>query len=49
MRRCQEKAVSTERRQIAGHIKGTVVVTIVQVTLTVLLNGLVAAVLAWVR
>jgi hypothetical protein len=49
MRRCQKKAVSTERRQLVGQIKGTVVVTVVQVTLTVVLNGLLMAALSWVR
>ena len=49
MRRCQKKAVSTERRQLVGQIKGTVIVTVLQVTLTVLLNVLVAAALSWVR
>ncbi|MGV9988049.1 hypothetical protein [Streptomyces olivaceus] len=49
MRRCKKKAVSTERRLIVGQIKGTVVVTFVQVTTTVLLNGLGVAVLSWVR
>jgi hypothetical protein len=49
MRRCQRKAVSTERRQLVGQIKGTVVVTVVQVTLTVVLNGLLMAALSWVR
>ncbi|MFI6372427.1 hypothetical protein [Streptomyces sp. NPDC050546] len=49
MRRCQKKAVSTERRQLVGQIKGTVVVTVVQVTLTVVLNGLLMAALSWAR
>ncbi|MFD8004483.1 hypothetical protein [Streptomyces mirabilis] len=49
MRRCQKKEVSTERRELVGQIKGAVVVTVVQVTLTVLLNGLVVAALSWAR
>lgn len=49
MRRCQKKEVSTERRQLVGQVKGTVVVTLVQVALTVVLNGLLGAALSWVR
>lgn len=49
MRRCQKWTVSNERRQLASQVKGAVIVTTVQVILTVTLNGLVAAALSWAR
>ncbi len=47
MRRCRKRVVNLERRQLAHEIRGTMMVTFIQVALTVTLNALMAA-LPWV-
>ncbi|MEU9661458.1 hypothetical protein [Streptomyces chartreusis] len=49
MRRRQKTTVSLERRQLTQEITGAVVVTFIQVTLTVILNALAAAAAAWAK
>ncbi|WP_158711494.1 hypothetical protein [Streptomyces xylophagus] len=47
MRRYQKRLVSLERRPLSEQIGDTVMVTLVQVTVTLSLNALVTAVLSW--